>query len=352
MVSLLADAQKNGHKTIANVTSIAASMASVIACACQELNLYEGAFLMCHRPWGVVVGNSKDLQKEISTLDQIKNSMVKIYKTKFDLTDEEIDQMLEAETWIDADNYKDYKLSCSIVSGGEPLKLAASISDKHYSFVKDFKNTPQRIRDMENIDVSAKAEEEKKDVSETETPVEEEPSKEEKKEEQAKAEEKIEEEKETPDEEEEKPTYEELESRIAELEKENDDLKKQLAECGGDEEKKDLVTREECEKRVHGMQSSMQKQINDFENQLKERTQELTKANAEITRLSGELENTSEELSKVASALEEKNMALEKLNSNVNAKSDEDIPTMAEGLAKCASPAEKVAFLKSGRYVR
>ena len=338
MVSLLADAQKNGHKTIANVTSIAASMASVIACACQELNLYEGAFLMCHLPWGVVVGNSKDLQKEISTLDQIKNSMVKIYKTKFDLTDEEIDQMLEAETWIDCDNYKDYKLSCSIVSGGEPLKLAASISDKHYSFVKNFKNTPQRIRDMENIDVSAKADEEEK----VETPDETSPSEETPDEE-------------TPDEEEEKkPTYEELESRISELVKENEYLKKQLAECGGDKEKKnsaETITKAECEKRVSGMQASMQKQINDFENQLKERTQELTKANAEITRLNGELENTSMELSKVASALEEKKNALEKLNSMANS-APVELPTYREGLAKCASPKEISDFIKGGKYKR
>lgn len=324
-------------------------MASVIACACQELNLYEGAFLMCHLPWGVVVGNSKDLQKEISTLDQIKNSMVKIYKTKFDLTDEEIDQMLEAETWIDADNYKDYKLSCSIVSGGEPLKLAASISDKHYSFVKNFKNTPQRIRDMENIDVSAKAEEEKKKEEEkTEEVIEETSTEETTTEEEKKAEES-----------EKEPTMDELKEALEKANERIAELEKQLAECGGDKEKKDdkkdlvtrgdLVTREECEKRVSGMQSKMQTQINDFENQLKERTQELTKANAEITRLNGELENTSMELSKVASALEEKKNALEKLNSLANAHAEE-LPTYEEGLAKCASPRERIAFIKAGKW--
>lgn len=189
---MLADAQRNGHKTIANVTSIAASMASVIACACQELNLYEGAFMMCHLPWTMAMGNSKDLQKEIATLEQIKNSMVKIYKTKFDLTDEEIDEMLEAETWIDVDNYKDWKLNCKIVANGEPLKIAASISNKH------FKNIPTRILSMtkneekdivkadekpveeEVVDVSAKAETtEETSTEETST---EEPSEEEKKE--------------------------------------------------------------------------------------------------------------------------------------------------------------------------
>lgn len=53
----------------------------------------------------------------------------------------------------------------------------------------------------------------------------------------------------------------------------------------------------------------------------------------------------------MASTLAEKTKALEKLNANVNARSEE-LPTMAEGLAKCASPSEKVAFIKSGKYVR
>lgn len=53
----------------------------------------------------------------------------------------------------------------------------------------------------------------------------------------------------------------------------------------------------------------------------------------------------------MASAFEEKQAALDKLNSSVNAQAEE-IPTMNDGLAKCATPAEKVAFLKSGKYTK
>ena len=75
------------------------------------------------------------------------------------------------------------------------------------------------------------------------------------------------------------------------------------------------------------------------------------KAKADITNLTQSLEQSNKELSEMASTLKEKTNALEMLNSNVNARSEE-LPTMEEGLAKCASPAEKVAFLKSGKYVR
>ena len=72
---------------------------------------------------------------------------------------------------------------------------------------------------------------------------------------------------------------------------------------------------------------------------------------ATVTSLTDDLKNTSDELLKMTSAFEDKAKALDMLNANVNAHAEE-LPTLEEGLAKCASPAEKVAFLKSGRYVR
>lgn len=215
--SILSDAQKKGHKTIANVTSIAASMASVVACACQELNLYEGAFLMCHLPWTMTMGNSKDLQKEIATLEQLKNAMVKFYKTKFELTDEELDKMLEDETWIDADNFKNYKLNCNIVENGEPLKIAASISEKH------FKNIPKRVLEMKNKAEETLKEEIVEEVTEEKQEQELAP------EEEKKVEEVVEEVTNDETTEELKEEVEALKARVAELEKENEELK---AKCG------------------------------------------------------------------------------------------------------------------------
>lgn len=330
--SMISDARKNGHKSIANVTSIAASMASVIACACDELNLYEGAFLMCHLPWTMAIGNSNDLQKEIATLEQMKKSMVKFYKTKFDMTDDEIDDMLEKETWIDSDNYTEYKLNCSIIPSSEPMRIAASISDKH------FKNIPKRIMNMKNEEKIEKVEEEK-----VEEPKAEEPKTEEKVEEPKTEEPKSEE----PD----QDDIEELRKTIEILKEENEALKNKLAECEKEKEASDTVSKAECEKRVSGMQASMQKQINDFKSQLKVKEEELTKAQADVTRLNDSLEQTAKELSYTASILAEKTQALDKLNSSVNAQAEE-IPTMKDGLAKCATPAEKVAFLKSGKYVK
>ena len=78
--------------------------------------------------------------------------------------------------------------------------------------------------------------------------------------------------------------------------------------------------------------------------------EELTKAMALVTSLTDDLKNSTDELLKMTSAFEEKTKALDMLNANVNAHAEE-LPTLEEGLAKCASPSEKVAFLNSGRYI-
>ena len=99
------------------------------------------------------------------------------------------------------------------------------------------------------------------------------------------------------------------------------------------------------------MQASMQKQINEHLNQLKAKDEEIRTVRAELSSLNSKLEEATKELAEKSSALVEKENALAMLNAGVNAPAEE-LPTMNDGLAKCATPKEKVDFLKSGKYVR
>lgn len=153
--------------------------------------------------------------------------------------------------------------------------------------------------------------------------------------------------------------YAEYEKTIEQLKNENASLKSQIAEYERkakanievEDDAKELISKEECEKRVSGMQSKMQAKINDFVSQLKVKDEELNTVKAELTSLNQRLEEANGELSKMASALEEKNNALAQLNAGV-LRPAEELPTMEDGLAKCATPKERVDFLKSGKFVR
>lgn len=346
---------------------LVASIATVILMAGKKVVVDENCFLLLHNPWTMVQGNANDLEKEIDALNKCKTAMMGYYKKHSKIGDEELTQILDNETWFLGTEFADI-FDAEVLESDKQLDIAAKFD------LTKFKTLPRGLK-MKNENELPVEEEEKKTTEEVveeekkdETPAEE------------ITEEVIEETKEetTEDGGSDEPDVEELKKMIEELTKENEELKSQLAECQKEkaeevteeeveeepeaeekveqveEEKKEeeeIVTKAQVEKRISGIQASMQKQINDFKNQLKAKEEELKSAQADITRLNDCLEKTSKELSEMASAFEEKQQALAKLNANVNTQAEE-LPTMNDGLAKCATPAEKVAFLKSGKYVR
>ena len=352
MVSMLRSASSNGHRTIAHVVSIAASMASVVACACDELIIDSNAFMMIHLPYTCVEGNYEQIRKEADTLELFTKSLVSVYRSKFNLTDEEIIALLQAETWILGDDAETYGLKCTINKVDGELKVAASCK-------YGYKNIPRGLKKMEEKTIEEIEESQEKIEKTGDETMKEEVIKEEQVEPVEKKIEEVEEPIEEPKKEEDEDEVlnkdevleklAECEKKIEELTKENEELKCKLAEMETPEEEK--VTKKECEKRVSGMQASMQKQINEHLNQLKAKDEEIRTVRAELSSLNSKLEEATKELTEKSSALVEKENALAMLNAGVNAPAEE-LPTMNDGLAKCATPKEKVDFLKSGKYVR
>jgi len=141
--NLLKKASAEGHKTTAHVVGIAASMASAIACACDELKLDANAFLMVHNPWTMALGNAIDLRKEAEVLDQYRDALLAIYRTKFDCSEEVIKKMLEDETWIIGEASSMFMLKCEVIPTQEPLRAAAFAKQ-----MPKFVHTPKALKDI------------------------------------------------------------------------------------------------------------------------------------------------------------------------------------------------------------
>jgi ATP-dependent protease ClpP protease subunit len=85
-----------------HIDAMAASMASVIAMAGSPVFMADNALLMIHNPWTVSMGESKDLRKEADLLDKLKVNLRNAYVRKTGINAEEIAQMMDEETWLDA----------------------------------------------------------------------------------------------------------------------------------------------------------------------------------------------------------------------------------------------------------
>lgn len=99
MYSALAD---HPHRVTIKIMGIAASIASVIAMAGDEVLISPVGFVMVHDPWSYVAGNARELEKEAQVLREIGAGIENAYQKKTGLPLDEIRRLLENETYMNA----------------------------------------------------------------------------------------------------------------------------------------------------------------------------------------------------------------------------------------------------------
>jgi ATP-dependent protease ClpP protease subunit len=113
----------------ANVTvyidGMAASMASVIAMAGDEIIMADNALLMIHNPWTVSIGDSEQLRKDAELMDKMKSAIINAYG-RSNYSEEELEELMNSETWFTANE----AIEAGLVDGTtEGIKAAASIAE-------------------------------------------------------------------------------------------------------------------------------------------------------------------------------------------------------------------------------
>lgn len=132
----------------AYVDGWAASAASFLLTSCDEVLMLTGSMQMLHSMWMLVTGNAKELRKAADDLDRIMvgNREMYLEKAGGKLTEEELIQLMEAETWLGAQECVELGLADRV--------LAAA----------DYKDMKQRVQAaMYGIDLGQAADEDESD---------------------------------------------------------------------------------------------------------------------------------------------------------------------------------------------
>lgn len=111
--------QLMNHKGSVNVIidGIAASAASVIAMAGEKVSMSPTALMMIHNPALSTYGDHNEMQKAIEILEQVKESIINAYEIKTGLSRDKISELMEAETWMSANEAKDMGFCDDIYAG-------------------------------------------------------------------------------------------------------------------------------------------------------------------------------------------------------------------------------------------
>ena len=128
--------KRHDGRVTALVDGIAASIASMIAMVGDEVVMPANAMLMLHDPSGVVMGTSDDMRAMAEALDKMKAGMVGGYRDKSGRDGAEIEALMQAETWLTADEAIDLGLADRIE---EPVRMAA-----HFDLSR-FQNPPPQL---------------------------------------------------------------------------------------------------------------------------------------------------------------------------------------------------------------
>lgn len=88
------------HRITVKVVGLAASAASIIAMAGDEIQVAKTGFMMIHNSWAVVIGNRHDLSGAAAVLEGFDAAMAGVYADVAGITPDEASRLMDDETWL------------------------------------------------------------------------------------------------------------------------------------------------------------------------------------------------------------------------------------------------------------
>lgn len=119
------------HKTV-YIDGFACSIASVIAMAGDEIVMPRNALMMIHNMWMGVYGNADELRKAADDLDTINAAGRAAYLERAGekLTEEQLVGMMDAETWLTAEQCIEYGFADQYADQDADMSQAAEVLQK------------------------------------------------------------------------------------------------------------------------------------------------------------------------------------------------------------------------------
>ena len=114
--------RRTPQKIVTRIEGLAASIASIIALAGDEVIMSENSLFMIHNVWGGETGDSKDMRKAADLMDKMSSKLVSIYMAKSGKEESEVQSWMDSETWFNAEE----ALEAGFINAiEEPIMLAA-----------------------------------------------------------------------------------------------------------------------------------------------------------------------------------------------------------------------------------
>lgn len=114
-------------KVTVKIDGLAASAASVIAMAGNEVYMSPVSMMMIHNPATIAFGDHNEMEKAIELLDAVKESIINAYVIKTGLSRAKLSHLMDAETWMDANKAVELGFADGILYGDSTENVTDSV---------------------------------------------------------------------------------------------------------------------------------------------------------------------------------------------------------------------------------
>lgn len=147
IMCLLANAKTQKNINIESYISLGASCASWLPTISDKIYVYENnSMVMMHLPYTMMIGNREELSKEIDLLTKIEDQMIGNYmsKVKEGVTEDQIRNMLEAETWLTGEEFVNI-FDAELIPTTSKMVACADMD-----VLNKYQNVPNKLKELIN----------------------------------------------------------------------------------------------------------------------------------------------------------------------------------------------------------
>jgi ATP-dependent Clp protease protease subunit len=137
--------QRHEGKITVTVDGIAASMASLIAMAGDEIIMPENAYMMIHNPWSIAIGDAAEMRDMADLLEKLAQTGANTYAKRSGQDVAKILELMSEESWLTAAEAKELGLADQVTPA---IKIAARFR------LNKFKSLPQALEGIETASSS------------------------------------------------------------------------------------------------------------------------------------------------------------------------------------------------------
>lgn len=145
--------KNHSAKVVIIVDGLAASAASLIAMAADELIMNTGSMLMIHEASTFAWGTKADIRKTLNALEGIDKSIADIYMTRFEGERSEVETMITNETWFTASEAVEVGLADKV---NEEVEEELNAEDFKNSVLAKFRKQKDPVAASTNKNILAK----------------------------------------------------------------------------------------------------------------------------------------------------------------------------------------------------